>query len=84
MIAQLAKNGQIATQYVDGNGFPTLSINGNPNGSACAIEGITSPDGRVFGKMAHAERVGQNRALYGNVPGNYDLGMFQSAVEYFK
>ena len=84
LIDQLAKNGQIATQYVDLNGFPTLSIDGNPNGSACAIEGITSPDGKVFGKMAHAERVGQTRSLYGNVPGNYDMGMFRSAVEYYK
>ena len=54
----------------------------NPNGSLCAIEGITSPDGRVFGKMGHSERIGQN--LYRNVPGNYDIRMFQAAVQYFK
>ena len=54
----------------------------NPNGSICAIEGITSPDGRVFGKMGHAERIGQN--LYRNVPGQYDMGLFRSAAKYFK
>ena len=56
----------------------------NPNGSVYAIEGVTSPDGRVFGKMSHAERVGHNLPLYVNVPGDYDLGMFKSAVDYFK
>ena len=54
----------------------------NPNGSVCAIEGITSPDGRVFGKMGHSERIGKN--LYKNVIGEYDMGMFASAVKYFK
>ncbi len=80
-IAALAKNGQIATQYVDLSGEPTYDVRFNPNGSACAIEGITSPDGRVFGKMGHAERIG--KGLYKNVPGDYDIGLFRSAVNYF-
>ena len=80
LIDKLAANGQIATQYVDLDGRPTMDIDFNPNGSACAIEGITSPDGRVFGKMGHSERIG---GLYRNVPGNYDMGLFKSAVEYF-
>ena len=79
---KLAKNGQIATQYVDLNGNPTMDTEFNPNGSVFAIEGITSPDGRVFGKMGHSERIGKN--LYRNVPGEYDIRMFQSAVKYFK
>ena len=78
----LAENGQIATQYVDLNGNPTMATEFNPNGSLWAIEGITSPDGRVFGKMGHAERIGKN--LYRNVPGNYDMGLFRSAAKYFK
>ena len=79
---QLAANGQIATQYVDLNGEPTMDADFNPNGSLFAIEGITSPDGRVFGKMGHSERIGDG--LYKNVPGNYDIRMFESAVKYFK
>jgi len=79
---QLAKNGQIATQYVDLNGEPTMDAAFNPNGSLFAIEGITSPDGRVFGKMGHSERIGAG--LYKNVPGNYDIRMFEAAVKYFK
>ena len=79
---QLAANGQIATQYVDLNGEPTMDAAFNPNGSLFAIEGITSPDGRVFGKMGHSERVGAD--LYKNVPGNYDIRMFEAAVKYFK
>ena len=79
---QLAANGQIATQYVDLNGEPTMDAAFNPNGSLFAIEGITSPDGRVFGKMGHSERVGSG--LYQNVPGNYDIRMFEAAVKYFK
>ena len=79
---KLAENGQIATQYVDLNGEPTMDTAFNPNGSLFAIEGITSPDGRVFGKMGHAERY--VRGLYQNVPGDYDIGMFRSAVKYFK
>lgn len=82
VIRQLAGNGQIATQYVDLNGMPTDDIRYNPNNSACAIEGITSPDGRIFGKMGHSER--WNNGLYKNVEGNYDIGMFKSAVEYYK
>ncbi len=79
---QLAANGQIATQYVDLSGKPTMDAAFNPNGSLYAIEGITSPDGRVFGKMGHSERIGAD--LYKNVPGNYDIRMFESAVRYFK
>ena len=82
LIKSLAANGQIATQYVDRNGNATNDIRFNPNGSTYAIEGITSPDGRVFGKMGHSERIGAG--LYKNVPGNYDIGMFESAVKYFK
>ena len=82
LIASLAANGQIATQYVDANGNPTADIRFNPNNSACAIEGITSPDGRVFGKMGHSERIGNG--LYKNVPGDFEIGMFRSAVKYFK
>ncbi len=82
LVAELAKNGQIATQYVDLDGKATSDIDFNPNGSVCAIEGITSPDGRVFGKMGHSERIGDG--LYKNVPGEYDIQMFKAAVEYFK
>ena len=79
---QLIANGQVATQYVDLDGNATANVRFNPNGSIFAIEGITSPDGRVFGKMGHSERIGAG--LYKNVPGNYDIRMFESAVEYFK
>ena len=82
LIRQLAANGQIATQYVDENGNATEDVHCNPNDSLFAIEGITSPDGRVFGKMGHAERIGSG--LYKNVPGNYDMKMFESAVNYFR
>ena len=82
LIAQLAANGQIATQYVDLDGNATADIHFNPNDSMHAIEGITSPDGRVFGKMGHSERIGSG--LYKNVPGEYDIRMFESAVRYFK
>ena len=81
-ILELAKNGQIATQYVDFSGEATNDIHFNPNDSMYAIEGITSPDGRVFGKMGHSERVGYG--LYKNVPGDYEIKMFKSAVKYFK
>jgi len=81
-VRRLAENGQIATQYVDLDGAPTGDVHFNPNGSVYAIEGITSPDGRVFGKMGHAERVGKD--LYRNVPGNYDIRMFEAAVRYFQ
>ena len=79
---ELAKNGQIATQYVDLKNEPTMDAAFNPNGSLFAIEGITSPDGRVFGKMGHSERIGKD--LYRNVPGQYDIRMFEAAVIYFK
>lgn len=82
LLKSLAEKGQIATQYVDLEGRPTEDIQFNPNGSTWAVEGITSPDGRVFGKMGHAERVG--RGLYKNVGGNFDLGMFEGAMDYFK
>ena len=82
LVKQLAENGQIATQYVDLAGNPTMDAAFNPNGSVCAIEGITSPDGRVFGKMGHSERIGKE--LYRNVPGQYDIRMFEAAVKYFK
>ncbi|MBE6609089.1 MAG: phosphoribosylformylglycinamidine synthase [Ruminococcaceae bacterium] len=81
-IKELAENGQIATQYVDFDGNATTDIHFNPNNSMYAIEGITSPDGRVFGKMGHSERIGNG--LYRNVYGEYDMKMFQSAVKYFK
>ncbi len=82
LVAELVKNGQVATQYVDLDGNATDDVHFNPNDSVCAIEGITSPDGRVFGKMGHSERIGNG--LYKNVPGNYDIKMFESAVKYFK
>ena len=79
---ELIAKGQVATQYVDLHGNATQDILFNPNGSIFAIEGITSPDGRVLGKMGHSERWGAG--LYKNVPGEYDMKLFQSAVEYFK
>lgn len=82
LIKKLSENGQIATQYVDFEGDASNDIRFNPNGSIYAIEGITSPNGRVFGKMGHSERIGNG--LYKNVLGNYDIKMFKSAVEYFK
>ena len=82
LIMKLAENGQIATQYVDLDGRPTMDIRFDPNGSVLAVEGITSPDGRVFGKMGHSERIGDG--LYKNVPGRYDMGMFRAAVRYFQ
>ena len=80
VIRRLAEAGQIATQYVDAEGRATMDVRFNPNGSMQAIEGITSPDGRVFGKMGHSERIGAG--LYRNVPGEYDLRLFASAVKY--
>ncbi len=82
LIRKLSENGQIATQYVDFDGNATADVHFNPNDSMFAIEGITSPDGRVFGKMGHSERIG--KGLYANVPGNYDIRMFEAAVKYFK
>ncbi|MDR0876329.1 MAG: phosphoribosylformylglycinamidine synthase subunit PurQ, partial [Clostridiales Family XIII bacterium] len=78
----LVKSGQIATQYVDLDGHPTSDIRFNPNGSALAIEGITSPDGRIFGRMGHSER--NAPGLYINVPGQYDDSIFTSGVAYFR
>ena len=81
-LKNLIGNGQIATQYVDLDGNATSDIRFNPNGSDYAIEGITSPDGRVLGKMGHSERIGDG--LYKNVAGEYDMKLFASAVKYFK
>ncbi len=81
-LKKLIENGQVATQYVDLNGTPSDDIRYNVNGSVCAIEGITSPDGRIFGKMGHSERKGEN--LYANVPFEKDQKIFESGVAYFK
>ena len=82
VLKTLIANGQIATQYVDPNGNVAGDIEYNPNGSVCAIEGITSPDGRVLGKMGHSERKGDN--LYFNVPFEKDQKIFESGAAYFK
>ena len=82
LLDKLAANGQIATQYVDFDGKASDDIRFNPNGSIYAVEGMTSPDGRIFGKMGHAERRGYG--LYKNVIGKYNMHMFESAVKYFK
>ena len=82
LINKLAENGQIMSQYVDFEDKATMDIRFNPNGSMQAIEGILSPDGRVFGKMGHSERKGFG--LYKNVIANYDMKLFESAVKYFK
>ncbi|MEG2287385.1 MAG: phosphoribosylformylglycinamidine synthase subunit PurQ, partial [Ruthenibacterium sp.] len=82
VLLQLRKNGQIATQYVDFAGEASMDLRFNPNGSALAIEGITSPDGRVFGKMGHSERSGND--LYKNVQGNKMQPIFEGGVDYFK
>ena len=81
-IKKLFENGQVATQYVNEAGQPTMDEEWNINGSFASIEGITSPDGRVFGKMAHAERRGNNVAI--NIYGDQDLKIFESGVQYFK
>jgi phosphoribosylformylglycinamidine synthase len=82
VLKKLIENGQVATQYVDLKGEPSQDIRYNLNGSVCAIEGITSPDGRVLGKMGHSERKGDN--LYANVPFEKDMKIFESGVKYFK
>ncbi|MDR0853239.1 MAG: phosphoribosylformylglycinamidine synthase [Clostridiales Family XIII bacterium] len=82
VVESLLSAGQIATQYVDLSGEPTHDIRYNPNGSVLAVEGITSPDGRVFGKMGHSER--NMPGLYRNVSGNFDNSIFAAGVEYFK
>ena len=79
---KLFENGQVATQYVDIHGNPTMSEPFNPNGSYYAIEGIISPDGRVLGKMGHSERIGDSVAI--NIQGNKDQKLFESGVNYFK
>jgi len=81
-IKQMMANGQIATQYVDNDGQPSYDIRFNPNGSDYAIEAITSPDGRILGKMGHSERIGQN--LYINIPDKKDQQLFEAGVNYFK
>jgi phosphoribosylformylglycinamidine synthase len=81
-VKELAANGQIATQYVNLEDKATYDIDWNPNGSVYAIEGITSPDGRVLGKMGHSERIGKNVSF--NVPGNKDQKLFEAGVKYFK
>lgn len=82
VLEKLKANGQISTQYVDFDGNPSMDIAFNPNGSVMAIEGITSPDGRVLGKMGHSERIGHN--VYKNVLGDKDQKIFESGVKYFK
>lgn len=82
LVKKLEENGQIATQYVDFDGNVSLNMPYNPNGSVYGIEGITSPDGRVLGKMGHSERIGEN--LYKNVPGDFDQKIFKSGVNYFR
>jgi phosphoribosylformylglycinamidine synthase len=82
MIKELAKNGQIVTQYVNLDGKPTMEMPDNPNGSLAAVEGICSPDGRVLGKMGHSERIGNNVAK--NITGQKDQKLFKAGVEYFK
>ncbi|MBS6401879.1 MAG: phosphoribosylformylglycinamidine synthase [Atopobiaceae bacterium] len=81
LVAELAAKGQIATQYVGEDGEPAMSLDVNPNGSVLAIEGITSPDGRVLGKMGHTERSGEG--LYKNVPGNKYQPLIEGGVAYF-
>ena len=80
-LKKLFENGQVATQYVNEQGLPTMDEEWNVNGSYCAIEGITSPDGRCFGKMAHSERRGQSVAM--NIIGEQDMKIFESGVKYF-
>lgn len=83
IMKELIKNGQIATQYVDLEGNPSHDIRYNPNGSTYAVEGITSPDGRILGKMGHSERSYRTDILT-NIPGNKDQKIFESGVEYYK
>ena len=82
VMKKLIENGQIATQYVDFCKEATLDGKFNPNGSVYAVEGITSLDGRVLGKMGHSERIG--KSLYKNIPGNMDQQIFRAGVNYFK
>lgn len=82
LIKELVENEQIATQYVDLEGNMAMNMPYNPNGSSLAIEGITSRDGRILGKMGHSERIGDN--LYKNIPGEFDQKLFKSGVDYFR
>ena len=82
MFGELMRNGQVAGQYADTDGRVSMSIEDNPSGSSFAVECLTSPDGRILGRMGHAERVSEG--LYVNVPGRYDLRFFEAACEYFK
>jgi phosphoribosylformylglycinamidine synthase len=82
IIAKMRICGQIATQYVTPDGEAALAIPYNPNGSVNAIEGITSPDGRVLGKMGHSERIGES--VYENIPGNKDQQIFEAGIRYYK
>ena len=81
VFAELVQKGQIAAQYVDAEGRPSMDVRFNPSGSFAAVEAVTSPDGRILGKMGHSERIGNG--LYQNVPGRFDLRLFESAVRYF-
>jgi len=82
VIDKLKIKGQIATQYVDLNGNASCDVKFNPNGSYFAVEGITSPDGRILGKMGHSERIGKN--VFKNIPGEKDQKLFEAGVNYFK
>ncbi|MBQ9365045.1 MAG: phosphoribosylformylglycinamidine synthase [Schwartzia sp.] len=82
IVSKLRVRGQIATQYVDPSGNPTMDMPYNPNGSVFAVEGITSPDGRILGKMGHSERIGENVSI--NIPGDKDQHIFESGVKYFR
>ncbi len=82
MLQTLKENGQIAACYVDKNGDPTMDVKYNPNGSYMSIEAITSPDGRILGKMGHSERF--SAGTYKNIEGNVDQKIFESGVSYFK
>ena len=81
-IHSMAEKGMIATQYCDESGKPTMESPFNPNGSMYAIEGITSEDGRILGKMGHSERIGKD--MYKNIPARFDMKIFESGVKYFK
>ena len=82
LLERLVANGQVATQYVGLDGEPSMDLRYDPNGSVLAIEGITSADGRVLGKMGHSERAGSG--LYANVPGDKFQPIFEGGVEYFR
>jgi len=82
VLKTLVENGQIASQYVDKSGHATYDIHYNPNGSVDAVEGITSPDGRILGKMGHSERIGTD--VVKNVPGYKDQQLFSAGIGYFR